>query len=150
MASLGLGESAANAFLVGRLQEAYERNMSFNLAQGGDRGRPAAVTPAEAVEWDGGLSQIHPPNPKRPRLNDRKACSSITTIQECDRHRPRCWLREHNDSGCDDVACNGNGVLYSYLSLAAVEDAGAMVPIRWRNTRQRRMEMLQLFSTDAL
>ena len=35
VARLGLDESAANAFLVGRIQEAHERNMSFNLAQGG-------------------------------------------------------------------------------------------------------------------
>ena len=47
VASLGLEESDANAFLAGRPQEAYERNMSFNLAQGGDRGRPAAATSVE-------------------------------------------------------------------------------------------------------
>ena len=29
--------------------------------------------------------------PWRPRFNDRKACSSITTEQECGRNRPRCW-----------------------------------------------------------
>ena len=97
VASLGLGESAANACLVGfpPPRKAYERSMTFNLAQDGDRGRPAAATPVEAVEWDGGLIQIHPPNHKRPRINDRKACSPITTIQACDRHRPRCWWQPY-------------------------------------------------------
>jgi hypothetical protein len=36
-------------------------------------------------------STIWPPDPKRPRFNDRKACSSITTEEECDRRNPRCW-----------------------------------------------------------
>ena len=31
--------------------------------------------------------------PWRPR--DRKACSSITTEQECDRKRPRCWWQPY-------------------------------------------------------
>ena len=33
--------------------------------------------------------------PAKKRINDRKACSSITTIHECDRHRPRCWWQPY-------------------------------------------------------
>ena len=36
-------------------------------------------------------SKVCPPDPKRPRFNDRKACSSVTTEEECDRRNPRCW-----------------------------------------------------------
>ena len=33
--------------------------------------------------------------PWRPRFNDRKACSSISTEQECGRNRPRCWWQPY-------------------------------------------------------